>query len=69
MTTTSWALLAFAAAPAAAPLAAIPALYGARVALTRPATSPRDARRIGLGEAAWTTLAIAVTVIALRWVR
>ncbi|MDP2316374.1 MAG: hypothetical protein Q8P41_25980 [Pseudomonadota bacterium] len=42
-------------------LGAVPALYAVRARLTRPATSGRDARRIGLSEAGWT---VAATVIA-----
>lgn len=46
--------LATAAALAGQPaVVAVPLLYALRIGLTRPATAPRDARRIGLGEAAW----------------
>ncbi|MDP2304695.1 MAG: hypothetical protein Q8P18_01540 [Pseudomonadota bacterium] len=57
------ALLAAVAVAAGHPLLALlPALYVVRVAATRPATAPRDARRIGLGEAAW---AVGATVLAV----
>lgn len=44
-------------------LAPIPALYAARARFTRPPTSGRDARRIGLTEAGWA--AVATTLAAL----
>lgn len=42
----------------------VPALYVLRARLTRPATTARDARRIGLSEAAWAIVAVVVAVVA-----
>jgi hypothetical protein len=45
-----------------AEVALVPLVYTLRIASTRPAAVPRDARRIGLGEAAW---AVGATVLAV----
>lgn len=44
-------------------LAAVPALYAVRARVTRPATHGRDARRIGLSEAAWAAGATALAAL------
>lgn len=43
-------------------VALVPTFYLLRIVTTRPASAPRDARRIGLGEAAW---AVGATVLAV----
>lgn len=56
-------LVAVVAAAAGHPeVALVPAFYTLRIASTRPVTVPKDARRIGLGEAAW---AVGATVLAV----
>ncbi len=56
-------LMAVVAAAAGHPeVALVPAFYALRIASTRPVTVPKDARRIGLSEAAW---AVGATVLAV----
>ncbi len=43
-------------------LGALPALYLLRILTTRAAATARDARRLGLGEAAWAALAVGLVV-------
>lgn len=59
-------LTALAAAVLGAPLVGlVPLGYGLRVLLTAPVRAAKDARRVGLGEAAWTAGACVVAVVLL----
>jgi hypothetical protein len=63
----SWLALGLVARPLhALEVALIPALYAARVALSAPAASGADARRVGVTEAAWTLVAAALAVGVLK---
>ncbi len=48
------------------PVALLPALYLVRAGTTRPVRGPRDARRIGLGEALWAGIVAVLATLAVR---